>query len=391
MFKVLMIESDENFQKIFSLNLNAFVGAETFFVSSTEDAIIFLENDEQGIDVVITNDKKTKSNSTLDIFNYSQESKSSINIISIGGDSSDSDNIHTIKDEDWKEVIRQTAKILEVTSSKMMEKDKDLGEMFPILLSNLYDVEVEESATDVFLLEDNEYETIIEAGEEFPIILLKSMKIDEVKYLYIRKADRLKFINQITKNILLKLGSKDLNKEQKVSIGQFGFDTFKDILSMAGMTEQAIKLAEKSVENMSNILEEFDEIEALLKSLKQNSNSYRYQHSVLTAAVSYDIVSKIDWGSKEQKDKVCFISLFHDITLETDEQAKICTNKELKSSSITAKEKKLVEQHALKASLLLKSIPKAPYGADSIVLQHHGMLNGIGFTKELNSSLSPLA
>jgi HD-GYP domain-containing protein (c-di-GMP phosphodiesterase class II) len=160
---------------------------------------------------------------------------------------------------------------------------------------------------------------------------------------------------------------------------------------MAGMTEQAIELAERSVQNMANIIDDFDEIEELLKNLKSNSNSYRYQHAVLNSALSYNIISKIEWGSAEQKEKVCFISLFHDILLETDEQAKISSNKELKNSELSTKEKKLVEQHALKASLLIKSHPKAPYGADSIILQHHGMLNGIGFSKELNSSLSPLA
>jgi response regulator RpfG family c-di-GMP phosphodiesterase len=385
-----MIETDLNFQKIFSLNLNAFVGAETFFVSEKEEALDFLRNDEEGIDVVITNHKKD-SEAAIEVLSFLNGEKIKTDIVNLAGPEHDSPLIHNLSDEDWKEVIRKVANILEVTSKKMMEQNDSLDEMFPILLDNLYNVEVEESATDVYVFEDDTFEVIIEAGEEFPLILLKSMKIEGVKYLYIKKNERLNFINQITNNILLKLGSENLTTDEKISIGQFGFDTFKDILSMAGMTEQAIELAEKSVENMSNILEEFDEIEELLKNLRANSNSYRYQHSVLNAAISYDIVSKIEWGSKEQKDKICFISLFHDILLETDEQAKIASNRELKKSEITPKEKKLVEQHALKASLLIKSHPKAPYGADSIIMQHHGMLNGVGFPKELNSALSPLA
>lgn len=371
--------------------MNAYIGANTVVSQNSEDAILQIENDEEGIDLIICRYKIEEEPITEEIVGYLNDSMQIIPILSMGDMQKEHQGVTNITGGDWKEVIRESAKILEVTSKKMMEQNESLDQFFAIPIESLAAVDTEVCDVDVFIYESDNFDQIIEKGEPFPFILIEEMTGSGIEHLYVRKNDRLKFTNQMTANILLALKRTDLSEEKEIAISGVAFDTVRDMLELSGMTDQAIELANESVNSMVNLVNKTDPLFALLEKLKKNTNSYLYQHSVLIAAIAHNIVLKMDWGTAEQANKICFISMFHDICLENDEQAKIHTNVALTRSDLPPREKKLVEQHALKASMLVKANPKAPYGADSIILQHHGKLNGIGFSSELNNSLSQLA
>ena len=58
---------------------------------------------------------------------------------------------------------------------------------------------------------------------------------------------------------------------------------------------------------------------------------------------------------------------------------------------IDDKDKDIVLNHARLASDMLKTFPRAPMGADTIAIQHHGMTNGVGFTMDFKDDVSPLS
>ncbi len=391
MYRVLLIESDVDFQKLFTLNLNAYIGAETYAVNNIDDAISMLRNDEEGINLIICRSMINDENVTKGMSEYLDSELEMIPILSMGDIQVEEFGVTAIDGNDWKDVIRESAKILEVTSKKMMEHNQDLDSFFPIPIYNLAEVDTEVCDVDVYIYESDNFDLIIEQGEPFPIVLLEELKGSGIQHLYVQKNDRLKFVNQMTANILMALKSEGLSDKKQISLGSVAFDTVHDMLELTGMTQSAVELAQESVNNMVRLVDHNDPLFELLSKLKENSNSYLYQHSVMISAIAHKVVRSMDWGSAEQADKICFVALFHDICLESDTQARIHSNRDLRKSDLSEREKKLVEQHALKASMLVKSNPNAPFGADSIILQHHGMLNGIGFTSEQNSSLSQLA
>ncbi len=391
MYKVLLVESDSDFQKLFSLNLNAYIGAHTVQSQSSEDAILSLDNDEEGIDLIICRYKLGEEIVTQEIVDYLNDSMQIIPVLSMGDMQQEYQGVTAINGNDWKEVIRESAKILEVTSKKMMEHNESLDQFFAIPIENLASVDTEVCDVDVFIYESDNFDQIIEKGEPFPFILIEEMTGSGIELLYVKKNDRLKFINQMTANILMALRDPNISEDKEITLSGVAFDTVRDMLELSGMTDVAIELANESVNSMVKLVNQTDPLFALLEKIKKNTGSYLYQHSVLIAAIAHHIVLKMDWGSQEHANKICFIAMFHDICLENDEQAKINSQIALSRSDLSPRDKKLVEQHALKASMLIKANPKAPYGADSIILQHHGKLNGIGFSNELNSSLSQLA
>ena len=64
---------------------------------------------------------------------------------------------------------------------------------------------------------------------------------------------------------------------------------------------------------------------------------------------------------------------------------------ELKKAKFEPAVKALVEKHAQMAAEFVQKFPHAPMGADQIIRQHHGTLNGIGFSEHYGNNVSPMA
>jgi response regulator RpfG family c-di-GMP phosphodiesterase len=129
----------------------------------------------------------------------------------------------------------------------------------------------------------------------------------------------------------------------------------------------------------------------LLDRLLANKASYLFTHTQLLSYIGLHIVKNIDWGNPEQEEKICFIAFFHDIALEKDEQSKIKSTLDLKKSELSEIDKSLVERHAQIAAELVSKFPHAPMGSDQIIRQHHGVLNGVGFSEHFGNNVSPMS
>jgi len=125
--------------------------------------------------------------------------------------------------------------------------------------------------------------------------------------------------------------------------------------------------------------------------LENSGGGYLHKHSMLGAVLAQQVVGQLKWGSKTQREAICFILYFHDICIPKDHLAEINSAKQFKDANLNQEDKKIVESHALKASELLSNMPKVPFGTVEVILQHHGMANGIGFSETLSSRVSPLA
>ena len=117
-----------------------------------------------------------------------------------------------------------------------------------------------------------------------------------------------------------------------------------------------------------------------------------YKHVHLCALVSHAILDRLEWGNQDHKEKICFVSFFHDICISSDQLEKISSNEELDNTELTAQEYELVNTHALQAGdLALKMGQSLPFGADEIIRQHHASSNGLGFSESISQQISPLA
>ena len=158
-----------------------------------------------------------------------------------------------------------------------------------------------------------------------------------------------------------------------------------------GVNEETITLAKKNIETMKGQVKTYPKLAKLMDRLLSNKTSYLYRHTQVMIFIALHIIKNIDWGNPEQEEKITFICFFHDIALETDAQAEIKSTLELKKIDLPPNEKQLVEKHAQMAAEIVQKFPHAPMGADQIIRQHHGVLNGIGFSEHYGNNVSPVA
>lgn len=158
-----------------------------------------------------------------------------------------------------------------------------------------------------------------------------------------------------------------------------------------GVADSTMELANSCIESMKTIIETIPTLDSLLKSLMEQTGSYRYKQSLLINFIGSHIIKKSKYPSKSQQEIFSFVSFFHNIALTKDEYAMIHTDDELEASDLSEKEKNLIRKHAiLAAKLVTDSEKKIPYEAAIILKQHHGSGKGMGLSN-LSASISPLA
>ncbi len=65
--------------------------------------------------------------------------------------------------------------------------------------------------------------------------------------------------------------------------------------------------------------------------------------------------------------------------------------RELKRAKFPDQERLLVERHAQLAAEYVTKFPHAPMGSDQIIRQHHGTMNGVGFSEHYGNNVSPVS
>ena len=373
------------------LNLTTWLGLETIAKKKAEFAIKLLESGTEDIKLIIVRTKIGKEDSARDIINYLQTKNLNIPVITIGpGQPIEGGIAHVANSLQLKPLIQASAKALGITAKEMM--NKVVPDYFPIPI--VYFKVLKRSVCPVYSQDiDNpkKYHMRIEKLVDFNEIVISKMIEEGVDFLYVNKLDRLEFVNNVTNELITTLEEEGLSEDEAVSAADKSMELLSKKLLTIGVTEETITLARKNMDVMRKNSRSYPKLARLLERLLSNQTSYLFKHTQILTFVSLHIIKNIDWGNPEQEEKMSFISFFHDIVLETDEQAKIKSTKELKSAPFTPAERLLVERHAQMSAEFASKFPHAPMGADQIIRQHHGVLNGIGFSEHFGNNVSPIS
>lgn len=240
----------------------------------------------------------------------------------------------------------------------------------------------------------DEFVKRLNCGETFTKEDLKNYKEHGVAELFILKEDREifldAFLNQTLKN--MKLAK---NPEQGIELAGDSFVISSDLIKTLGITPACVAMVDHTVMEIRNQIVKSDKLGLLLKKILDNELSYSYRRSYLICLFAYKLLPKMEWGSGDQQpillEKISLVSFFHDIYLDDEKLLKIMDNDQMKNAGLTIKEKDLVINHANRAALLVQSYPKLPQGIDTIIKQHHGVSNGVGFPEVLTAAISPMA
>lgn len=394
MAQLILIEPKEDLRDLLSLNLSTVLGINVIARQNAEDAINLL-NILPSIDLILTRLEVggEKTAFILDQFLKSEGHPIPLIILSDRMDAKLKDE-YPIFLEPFKleNVMTQVANTLGFDEEQL--KKKPGPDYIPV--NAKYFLNLTEVPCDVYIRikkSPTEFQFVkrIHVKDVFNREDIERYMGQGLKEFFVPKDYKVNFTKFVTNELIKKLSITSLTFDERLNANANAYDFVRDYISTFGLDDTAIELTEATIHSINQSVKANPQLSHFLESLKKNKIGYAYQHCHLMALLGHNILKNVEWGTPELFDKMCYVSFFHDISLVNEEHMKIGSAEELLKSNLTANDKQLVLEHAKRSAELVLSHSDAPFGADIIIMQHHGSMEGIGFSQDYSAPLSPLA
>lgn len=392
MSQTILIETSEDLKKIFSINLNTFVGTDVILRNNADDALALLRILPQ-VGLVITKAKVGEEETAIKIHQFIKDQGLSTNVIVLGDcPALASQSLCLTEPVSWEILIKQAASHLGVSIQDAVNKVKP--DYVPIALHYFYDIK--KTPCDVYIRikkGTNDYQFVkrINSKDIFDKSDIAKYEDQGLKEFYIAKDYIQYFTTFVTSNLVEKLERDDLTLEDRILTTANAHEIVRENVDQLGLDQSSLDLSEASINSMVKSIKDSPEIAALLKLLFSNKVAYAYQHCHLLALMCHYVLSKQSWYKEDHLEILSFVAFFSDVKLRSHQQMQISSLKELMESNLTDDERELVLNHAAEAVKILDSHPDANDYIKTVMIQSHGTLNGIGFEDNPPEDLHPLS
>lgn len=395
MNRVLLVDIDKRLIDLYSLNVKTFLNVEMEVKETGAMAINYMSSD-QNIDLIITRVAIGKEKTLEKICEMMVEYGFSVPIIALGK----KDPLVVKKFEQFtikfldqvKEIdrlIKGVGAILEIDPVDV--ENFEIEDYYPIPIAHFYVMKA--SICPVFLKmgKGNSVRFLkrIHEGENLGKEVLNRYVTSGANELFVESENRQSFVTAISQELLKMVGSDNSGVSAKAR--QLSQEVVTQNIKELGITPEIVALSESAIKSMNKVLAKVPKLNKLLEKLYANENSFAYKHTHLTTYIGHQILQHMDWAKDAQKNTFSFVAFFNDISLEEDRLIKVVSNNQLKSPPFNADELELLKTHAQVSAELTLKFPQAPMGADAIIRQHHGAMNGVGYSEHFSGNLSPLA
>lgn len=392
MSQTILIESHEDLKKIYSLNLNTFVGTDVIHRKNADDCIELLRILPQ-VGLVITEARVGSEETAIKIHNFIKSQGLNTSLIVMGESSSISSEVLCLQEPvSWEILIKQAAQHLGITLQDASAKLKP--DYLPVGIHYFYDIT--KTPCDVYIRikkAANEYQYVkrIHSKDVFDKVAIEKYEDQGLKEFYIAKDYVQYFTTFVTNNLVQKLEREDLGMEERILTTANAHEIVRDTVQNLGVDDASVELSDASINSMVKSVKNSPEVAELLKFLFSNKVSFAYQHCHLLALMCHYVLSKQSWYRPEHLETLSFVSFFADVTLKSNTQMQISSMHELSESNLTDEEKNQVMNHAKDAVALLNNHPDANDYIKTVLLQSHGRTDGMGFQDNPTEELHPLS
>lgn len=392
MSQTILIESNDELRKIFSLNLQTFAGTDVIHRKSSDDTIELLTLLPQ-VNLVITRAKIENEETALRIHGFIKNNNLKTSLIVLGECPQISSEVLCLQEPiSWEVLIEQAASHLGITLQEVMNKVKPT--YLPVGSHYFYDIT--QTPCDIYLRikkGPNEFQYVkrIHSKDTFDREIIQKYESFGLKEFYIPKDYIQYFTTFVTNNLVTKLEKEDLSLEERILTTSNAQTIIRETIAEIGFDPAAVELSEASINSMIRSVKDSPEVAQLLKFLFSNKVSIAYQHCHLQALMCHYILSKQSWYRPEHLEALSFACFFADVTLKSSLQIQISNLTDFAEAILTDEERYQVIHHAKDAVTLLENHPEANDTVKTIILQSHGKLDGIGFEENPSEELHALS
>lgn len=392
MSQTILIESNEDLKKIFSLNLNTFVGTDVIHRKNADDTIELLRILPQ-VGLIITQAKVGTEDTAIKIFNHIKSENLATALIVMGAPKGITGEVLCLQEPvSWEILIKQAAQHLGVNLQDSIGKVRP--DYLPVGVHYFYDIS--KTPCDIYIRikkGPNDYQFVkrIHSKDVFDKSSIRKYEDQGLKEFYVPKDYIQYFTTFVTNNLIQKLEREDLHIEDRILTTANAHEIVRESIQAIGFDEASVELSDASINSMVKSVKNSPQVAELLKFLFSNKVAYAYQHCHLLALMCHYVLSKQSWYRPEHLETLSFVSFFSDVTLKSNAQMRISTMRDLNESNLTDEEKRQVMTHAKDAVGLMTNHPDANDYIKTVLIQSHGKNDGVGIEENPGEDLHPLS
>lgn len=257
-------------------------------------------------------------------------------------------------------------------------------DLHPMRLRNFY--LFEQVPYDVYIeLTATKFGKVISKDKFYSHQIIQNYSRKNIKYLFLKKDDHLKFLDLSIKNLLKIYDAKLSEKRKYLQLHLKTAYFIHQFIKTASVSDDVNKLAHCFIDSVSSIVRNYENLSELLDTITDSTNITFAEQSVATAYVCEKILSNMGWTADMTRGKLMLASLLQDITLTNDDLIKIRSINDPNLKMFSDEEQEDFKNHPQKTANL-STFFNGFSDVDFILMEQHEHPTGDGFPKGLNSS-----
>ncbi len=239
---------------------------------------------------------------------------------------------------------------------------------------------------DVYLeLTSTKFGKIISKNKPFGHQIIHSYAKKNIKHLYLRKDEFLKFLDSSVKSLLKIYDKKITDRKKLIALHLKTAFFMHQYIRVLNVSEEINRLMIKYIQSVSSLCRSHEKIIDLFDDFPPTPQlTFAYQAAYSSYLCHYMLIN-MGWHADMSKDKLILACMLQDITLSNDDLIKIRSLNDPNLKMFTETEQEEFKNHPLQAALVSNYFSGFTE-VDFILAEHHEHPNGEGFPKGLNSS-----
>ena len=237
---------------------------------------------------------------------------------------------------------------------------------------------------DIYLaITKSTYIKILSANKTYSNSTLHTYARKNVKYLYIKKDDQMKYLESEATKTLKALRAEPVASDNNYLLLLRAITIIHQFINAIGVTPLVLTVANAASDRMIDFYQQKYKLSDVLKSYPTFYEGIASK-SLLTAFIAEGIGRAIGWDSITTKKKLALCAILHDISLPEETMSKINSANSPLLTMYKDDQVKLFLEHPIKAAEIAEQFTSFP-DLDFIILNHHETPNRKGFPNKPSS------
>jgi hypothetical protein len=231
------------------------------------------------------------------------------------------------------------------------------------------------------------YVKIVRSGELGSFEIVEKYIAKGVEFIFMKRGDYEEFEKSSLEALLDKFEKikEEAPIDEVVEVVLDSIASVQDYIRNLGINERTIESIENVVSMTEETIKKNENIGGLLK-LLNSKNGFIKDHSYLSCYIACSVVNRMTWQSVGILKSIILASLFQNISLESDELAKIVDLGSEEFKALNERDQTKVRMHSQDAVKMLEAgNDYFPEDTRKMIQNHHEQPNGSGFPRGLDS------